>query len=106
MNRPKGRFIENAILFSFQILGIRNLTRALQSSPFQNPGGGSKKVTDRGRSTEYKPKLLCPILNSLCEKVEKEVGFEKIGWKLRSHTFNKSSISPHQPGIKGYLELK
>ena len=25
---------------SFPILGVRDLTRALQSSPFQNPGGG------------------------------------------------------------------
>ena len=48
-------------LLSFPILGIRNLTRALQSSPFQNTGG-TLSVTekeDEGRKT------LCLILDGL-----------------------------------------
>ena len=35
---------------SFPILGERDLTRALQSSPLQNPGGGPLSVTEDGRS--------------------------------------------------------
>ena len=33
---------------SFPILGGRDSTRALQSIPFQNPGGGSRLLTNQG----------------------------------------------------------
>ena len=38
--------------FSFPILGGRNSTKALKSSPFQNPGGGTLSVTDGGEEEE------------------------------------------------------
>ena len=41
----------------FSIWGDYSLTRALQSTPFQNPGGDSTSVTDGGQ------KFLCPILD-------------------------------------------
>ena len=44
---------------SFPILGWRNSTRALQSSTFQNPGGGPLSMTNKGRR-----KSLCLILDS------------------------------------------
>ena len=37
---------------SFPILGGCNFTRALQSSPFQNPGGGSPEPDGAGRTKE------------------------------------------------------
>ena len=50
---------------SFPILGGRDLTRALQSSPFQNPGGGPLSVTDGGQRTKDEGrKSSCLILDS------------------------------------------
>ena len=48
----KGLPCSLAGLFSFPILGGRILTRALQSSPYQNPGRGTVSVTHKGQRTE------------------------------------------------------
>ena len=47
--------------FSFSILGVRDSTRALQSSPFQNPGGGGLSVTEEEEEEEKKEILVSNI---------------------------------------------
>ena len=54
-NSQKKKFfkkINKCYPLSFPILGGRYSTRALQSSPFQNPGGGPLSKTDSERTDE------------------------------------------------------
>ena len=48
---------EKCFPLSFPVLGGRNLTRALQSSPFQNPGGGYPE-RDEGRTNERTKEII------------------------------------------------
>ena len=58
-------------MFSFPILEGHNLTRALQFSPFQNPGGGGYPERDGVRTdkrADGRKKSLCLILDNYIYK--------------------------------------